>query len=138
MTVEQWKKAENMLSTVLGFVKMKVDGYDITIQYAKEKPTKYVLAVYVNGEIRGEWLAEDCEIRRKFCYCGERQILSSKQKKKIFAGLTKREQTRFEKENRDRLYYKYYTPYFNSFRTLKAHLIKNNKSIELIEKNIEL
>lgn len=138
MTAEQWKKAENMLSTVLGVVKMKVDGYDITIQYAREKPTKYLLAVYVNGYIKGEWVTQDCEIRRKFYYCGEKQFFSAKEKKKIFAGFTKREQARFEKENHDRLYYKYYTPYFGSFRTLKAHLIKNNKSIELVEENIEL
>ena len=82
MTAEQWKKAENMLSTVLGFVKMKVDGYDITICYAREKPTKYLLAVYVNGEIRGEWLTTDCEICRKFYYCGEKQYFSAKEKKK--------------------------------------------------------
>ena len=138
MTAEQWKKAENMLSTVLGVVKMKVDGYNITICYAREKPTKYLLAVYVNGEIRGEWLTTDCEIRRKFYYCGEKQFFSAKEKKKIFADFTKREQARFEKENHDRLYYKYYTPYFGSFRTLKAHFIKNNKSIELVEENIEL
>lgn len=138
MTAEQWKTAEGMLSTILGYVKMKVDGYDITIQYAKEKPTKYCLAVYVNGYIKGEWLTQDCEIRRKFYYCGERQLLNAKEKKEIFAGLTQRQRKQYEKENRNKLYYKYYTPYFGSFRTLKAHFIKNNKSIELVEENIDL
>lgn len=132
MTNEEWKQVEEKLSSLLGVVKMKIDGYEITITYAKETPTKYVLAVYVYGYIKGEWAVTDCEIRRKFYCCSERQILTAKQKKEIFKGFSKRERERFEREYRDKLYCKYYYPYFNSFRTLKAHFIKNNKSIELI------
>lgn len=114
---------------------MKIDGYNVAIAYVKETPTKFCLAVYVDGYIKGEWITNDCDIRRRFYRCYEKSLFNSKEKKEIFKGFTKRERDRLERENHDRMYYTVYTPYFGSFRTLKAHLIKNNKSIELIKED---
>lgn len=133
MTKEEWNEAESRLSTIYGIVKMKIDGYDVTISYVKESPTKFCLAVYVDGYIKGEWIANDCDIRRRFYRCYEKQLFNSKQKKDMFKGFTKRQRERFERENHNMMYYTVYSPYFGSFRTLKAHLIKNNKSIELVK-----
>jgi hypothetical protein len=130
MTAEEWKNAEKALSTIFGSVKMMADGYEISVHYSYDKPGKYVLMVYVNGYVKGEWIVKDCEIRRKFYSCRKKSLIS---KTKFIKECGKRAYDRCVKENPDMLYYTYYTPYFDSFRTLKSHFIKNNQSIELIE-----
>lgn len=56
MTKEDWEKVEKELSSIFGRAKLMIDGYEITICYVQETVTKYCLAVYVDGKIRGEWL----------------------------------------------------------------------------------
>lgn len=81
MTPEEWKKVEDALSSPYGRVEFKIDGYDITIMCVVEKPLHYCLAVYVDGKIKGEWISQDCEIRRKFYQKHTKSLLDSKQKK---------------------------------------------------------
>lgn len=133
MTKEDWEKVEKKLSSIFGRAKLMIDGYEITICYVQETVTKYCLAVYVDGKIRGEWLLEDCDIRRKFFHESRKQLFTAKEKAKVIKEVGKRAFERYMKENPDRYYITSYEPYFGSFRTLKAHLIKNNTSIELIE-----
>ena len=80
MTPEDWKNVEDALSSPYGSVNLKIDGYDITIMCVVEKPLHYCLAVYVDGKIKGEWISQDCEIRRKFY---QKHTLDSKQKKRL-------------------------------------------------------
>ena len=68
------------MSSPYGSVNLKIDGYDITIMCVVEKPLHYCLAVYVDGKIKGEWISQDCEIRRKFY---QKHTLDSKQKKRL-------------------------------------------------------
>lgn len=133
MTNDQWKKAEQMLIPPFGHVKLLIDGYNISVRTVRTSSTKYSYMVYVDGEFKGEWLFEDCEIRRRFCYEVKKNTLTGKAKNDFIKEFGKREYNRFIKDNHDKMYYTYYVPYFGSFRTLKSHLIKNNTSIELVE-----
>lgn len=132
MTATDWEKVENKLSYPFGGVKLRIDGHDINIMVEKEgaKPLKYVLAVYVDGYIKGEWITKDCEIRRKF-YCKRTKSLLTKdfRKSSVFKRMKKSVQEEWIKEHT----YEYYSPYFNSFKKLKAHFTKNSDSIELID-----
>lgn len=132
MTATDWEKVENKLSYPFGGVKLRIDGHDISVMVEKESPKslKYVLAVYVDGYIKGEWLVNDCEIRRKF-YCKRTKTLLPKgfRKSPILKRMKKKEQEEWIKEH----VCEYYIPYFSSFKMLKAHLTKNNDSIELID-----
>ena len=83
MTPEDWKNVEDALSSPYGSVNLKIDGYDITIMCVVEKPLHYCLAVYVDGKIKGEWISQDCEIRRKFYQKHTSSLLDSKQKKRL-------------------------------------------------------
>lgn len=132
MTDEEWKKVEDALRCPpFGFVRLKADGYNIAITYVREKnPMKYCLAVYVEDKIRIEWVTEDCEIRRKFYRRSVRKCLSKKALKEI--GITEK---RYEKVMGAKNEFVSYAPYWGSFARLKAHLIKNNSSIELIKAN---
>ena len=128
MTPEEWKKVEDALSSPYGRVEFKIDGYDITIICVVEKPLHYCLAVYVDGKIKGEWISQDCEIRRKFYQKHTKSLLNSKQKKSL-----KREKKDFREKILKESSYDWYEPYWKSVRSMKSHFIKNNKIIELVE-----
>lgn len=133
MTEADWKNVEEELSFPFGRVKLLIDGYtvDVVVSQEKENSLKFVLAVYVNGSIKGEWLMNDCEIRRKF-YCKHtRSFISAKDKKSpAFKRMKKADREEIIKSSQ----YDWYAPYFTSVRAFKSHITKNNDSIELIEK----
>ena len=131
MTKEEWAKAEQALGSIFGHVKFVIDGYKVSVGYVKESPTKYCLAVYIDGIFKSEWCFEDCEIRRRFCNQCKTAVIK---KTEFINKFGKREYNRVVKEHPEYFFAVYYTPYFGSFRTLKSHLIKHNDSIELAEK----
>jgi len=88
---------------------------------------KNAIMFYINGEFKGKWLMEDCEERRRFCQSKERSLLDSKQKAQM-KRWPKKERLAMEARSK----FITYSPQWTSFRSLKSHLIKNNKSIELI------
>lgn len=126
MTAEEWKQVEEKLKSFYTFVKLKCDEYVIEITLQRDGPFKNVLMVYINGKIEGEWF-EDCEEARRFYQLKTKSLLSANQKK-VYKKLPKK----MRGELAERAKYHYYTPYWTSFRSLKAHLIKNNTDIQLI------
>lgn len=128
MTVEEWKKVETELSSPFGYVKLKIDGYNVTIETLLVKPLHYKLFVYIDGKFKMKWCIEDCEERRRFCFKSKKSLLTAQDNKKL-----KRESKAVREEVEKRMTIYTYYPMFNSFRTLKSHLIKNNVSIELAE-----
>ena len=127
MTKEEWEQAENSLAWSYGRVGMKIDGYDVTVVVEPLKALKNVLVVYVNGEWKGKWLSEDCEERRRFYQKHTGNILSRKEQKRLAR------EKKAVREAVGKTTYDWYSPYWTSFRSLKSHLIKNNKSIELVK-----
>ena len=133
MTADEWKKAEQMLRPPYGRAKFLIDGYNVIVEMRLTSSTKFSFVVFVDGVFKGEWLTEDCDIRRRFCYKGRQTLLTSKEKDEFIKKFGKREYNRFIKENPELCYVTFYSPYFGSFRTLKQHFIKNNTSITLVE-----
>ncbi len=128
MTVEDWKEVETRLSIPYSSVKLKIDRYDVTIGHAMEKPLKYCLAIYIDGIFKTKWVLEDCEIRRRFCSKHTKSLLTAKEKKALM-----RQRKALREQIMKDMTFEWYSPYWSSFRSLKSHLIKNNKSIELVE-----
>ena len=128
MTKEEWAKIEDKLSSPFGYVKLKVDGYNVIVEVRQDKPLHNVLAVFINGEFKPKWCCEDCEERRRFCCKHKKSLLTAQQRKQL-----KRERKAVREEVEKQLTVYTYYPFWNSFRSMKAHFIKNNKSIELIE-----
>ena len=112
MTKDEWQEAERRALWKYGGLTLLVDGYKISVQRQYATPYKSKLAVYVNGTFRGKWLVEDCEERRRFCYCVKHSLI---------------------KKNcpEDYAYYTY-SPYYPSFAALRRQLVKNNQDIQLI------
>lgn len=127
MTKEEWESVERKLCFPADSVHLKVDGYNITLWVMIYK-MKMVIAVYVDGHIKGEWLVKDCDIRRRFYQRSKRSLLTAAEKKKLA-----RESKSYQKEILEQATHYSFSAYWNSFRSLKRHLIKNNESIELCE-----
>lgn len=127
MTKEEWTKVETALGSIYGRAELLIDGYNIVVVCVPEKPLHQILAVYVNGKINMKWCLEDCEERRRFCFRSKKSLLSQKEKAEL---KRKKKSIRDEVEKRMMIYT--YSPFWNSFRTLKSHFLKNNSSIELV------
>lgn len=123
MTSEEWKKAEAVLSHPHGTVYFKIDGYDVAARVMPKKPMQYHIVIYVNGVIDFNWAIEESDIRKRFYCRNKKSLLSQKELKKL------------SKSRRQQLKYKYtsYSPFFNSFRSMKSVFCSNNKTIEITE-----
>ncbi len=133
MTADEWKKAEQMLRPPYGHAKFLIDGYNVIVEMRLTSSTKFSFVVFVDGVFKGEWLTEDCDIRRRFCYKGRQTLLTPKKKAELIKECGKRYTERFIKEHPELCYMIFYRPYFGSFKSLKQHFIKNNTSITLVE-----
>ncbi len=125
MTKEDWDVFEEKLSNPYGgMVRLLVDGYEITVVVAQEKPLHFCLELYVDGKIKAEWLTNDRDIRRRFFRKCSKKLYSAAEIREFRKELGKRQADKLAAER-----YECYTPYWNTAKSLKAHLIKNNQSI---------
>ncbi len=78
MTKEDWGVFEKKLSDPYGgVVRLLVDGYEITVIVVQEKPLHFSLVLYVDGKFKTEWIANDCDIRRRFFRKCSKKVYSS-------------------------------------------------------------
>lgn len=129
MTNEDWKYVEDELSCTFGYVNLLIDGYNVTLECRLEKPRHYVIAVFIDGKFNMKWAMDDCNIRRRFCSRHTKCFLDQKARNRL-----KREKKAFREEVKKQATTEYFLPYWNSFRLMKSHFIKNNTSIELARK----
>lgn len=128
MTDKDWEYVEKELNSFFNQVYLKCDEYDLTLTLERICQFKNAIMFYVDGSFKGKWLLDDCEERKRFCRKGQNSIYSPKQKSEL-----KKMGKRFLKERGIDLTKKidYYSNSWNSFNSLKQHLIKNNTNIEL-------
>lgn len=129
ITKEEWDRAEKALSNIYGYIKLKADGYEVTIHLERYGKYSLAMVVYIDGKIKGEWFAKDCEERRRFYCRKERSLLSSKKLKSIYKGCSKAAIKKAAERNK----YETFEPVWKCFRSMKSHLLKNNADIEVIE-----
>lgn len=133
MTPEQWQEIEKKLSHPWGIpVRLRVDGYDLTLAVRARKPLRFVICPFVNGYFRGEWLVHNqagewCEEARRFLPLKKRHLFSPARIKRLGKKLGKKLDKTYEHRE----------PFFTAFAALKRHLIANNESIELVPETQE-
>lgn len=84
MTDEEWKSIEAKLAMPPAVIRLKVDGYNVTITHARVNSLRFCLAIFVDDTFKMEWVLNDCEIRRKFCSKHTKSLLSKKRTKKTW------------------------------------------------------
>lgn len=129
MTPEDWKKVESELRLPFGRATLLVDGYELTLQVKEHKPLRFVICVYVNGWMKGEWLLNDCEERRRFMRPKKCALYTPAQRAKLTKGFTKRQVAKYFADVDKK--FDVFMPYWSSASSLKRHLVANNRSIEL-------
>lgn len=130
MTPKDWKEVGESLKLFYSTVKLRCDGYEVTLLLGRISQFKNAILIYINGVVKGEWLSKDCEERRRFFRPVTKSLFSRKEKSS-WKKLSKKTRLELEAKCRYTSYYSYWT----SFRALKSHLIKNNDNIELIREH---
>lgn len=129
LTKEQWADIEKKLSGVFGMVDLLVDGHTITLSIQRLK-MQLVIVVYVDGEIKGSWFTEEGnELVRRF-YCPHQHYFLPAKIRARYKKMAKKWPDIYAEHGRT---YTTHSIYWKSFPRLKAHLIKNNENIELVE-----
>lgn len=131
MTPESWKKVETALQGSFGRAVLVIDGYTVTLEVRQAKALRYVIAVFVNGWMKGEWLMKDCEERRRFCCPKQSPLYTPAAKAKLTKGFGKRAIAKYFPDADKK--FTWYASAWSSFAALKRHLVKNNQSVELQE-----
>ncbi|NRT54783.1 hypothetical protein [Sphaerotilus uruguayifluvii] len=131
VTASDWASMQRDLSGRFGSVKLRCDSYLISIERALIDKNSLGLLVYVNGFIRGEWLINDCEERRRFLRKSMRRVFSAVDVEKICKGLGKRDREacikRLDLERKREAY----SFHWGSFDALRRHLIAHNRVIQV-------
>lgn len=134
MTKEDWAQVELELSHPWGRVELVADGYQVTLVLGREKALKFVIAVYVNGVMKGEWVKGDCEEAKRFLRPMVKRYYSPAKLGEITKGLSKTVAKKFIKEHGlDKTFVRYDLSW-PSFGPMKRHFIANNQVIELVRK----
>lgn len=136
-TDEQWQKAEINLLSPFGFVNMTCDQYTISVLVNQVEKLRMGLFVYVDGFIRGRWLIEDCEERRRFMRPSVSRLYSRAEAARFKA--LERSLNRLKggppfTTDYDKTLTLYYC-HWNSFATLKRHLLAHNHNITITSVN---
>jgi len=113
----------------VGFIaRLDCDGYRLELcpMRSPKNPLHRIIAPYINGVFKGEWLLNDCEERRRFFRSCKVRVW----KKGAFAKTSKRflRQQGIDPEATTT----YYMPSWSSFNSMKRHLVKNNQNISLV------
>lgn len=132
MTKDDWKKVEETLKSFYGRVKLKCDGYEVSLYLKQISQFRNGIIFYVNGEFLGRWLVEDCEERRRFFPCKKKTIIKDKDIKAIGSNDFRMTKKRIQ-EYKDKYSYNEYFTAWTNFKAMKKHFEMNNKSIELLE-----
>jgi len=127
MTNEEWDNVEQQLF-LLQRVDLVCDGYNINLCIIRIK-MKLVIGVFLNGKIDFNCAETDCEIRRKFFNSEKHYRYPAKIRVQLKKFSKKRLKEQDVNPNETWLFY---SPLWKSFSSLKRHLIKNCKSIEVI------
>ncbi|OEU69175.1 MAG: hypothetical protein BA863_03555 [Desulfovibrio sp. S3730MH75] len=128
LSKDDFKYIEKELSSVFfGRIELLIEGYEVTYAMLPNSPFSNSIMTYVNGEFIFKWTEGDCHEAR-FLRSRTMLLLGNKFRKGL-KGMSKK----FLKENGIDLANKRtsYSPLWNSFRTLFAHL-KKFEDIQLI------
>lgn len=129
LTAQEWKELEDSI-TEWSPGKLRIDGHDITIQPERYKKMQLCYSVYVDGSIKVIWWDKGSEIGQKFWRPMMMAMMKAKEVKAMEKVLGKKKAKERGWTTDKQLVG--YTPYFLSFRALKAVLVKCG-NIEIVK-----
>lgn len=132
MTNEEWERVrKNVEESASGIAYLLIDGYEIALCMQPVSRYKNGIAVYVNGHIKSEWLLRKDKTGLEIC---QRFFQPHTKTPIVMKGVKLSEKQKAELK--EKFGYTYYDTWWTSFRRLKAHLVRNNKNITVMEKGL--
>ncbi len=137
MTKEEWVQVEKALSGLYGHAKLKIGGYDITLQRSLIKKNQLGVVVFVNGQWKGEWVGKENDCPEQTFLCPrDRYVYTAKsraeQKKLIKRYGKRRSDSLFGVGDPDKKI-RIFLPWFPSGKAARLYYQKKFVGIELIE-----
>ncbi|BCS94597.1 hypothetical protein DSLASN_02290 [Desulfoluna limicola] len=134
MTDADWDQIKKMMDMPYGQARLMVDGFEVIFQQHIEK-RKLITVTYVNGQLKGEWIAaaEDgtCDAKheeaRRFFMPRARSLYSAKEIKAVQRFHGKKEATKCAAKKTYS-----FTPLWKSANSLRKHLEAHNKEIRVV------
>ncbi len=127
MTKEDWQKLKDWWGcTFYTSFYLECDGHKISLSNEVYK-MKVIIALYVDGWVKGEWLKKDHPIGSKFYPLIRKGLYTSKELKanqKVFGK---------KSEHAHQKYYEYVGMNWTSFAAFKKQLLSTCKEIKIIE-----
>jgi hypothetical protein len=131
LSKEEWARLERLFSNaVIAYQSFEIDGYKVKV-LQQLVGRKLCICCYVNGEVRGEWFTQDCEIQRRFFPVSEIALYRPKAKAEIQRVFNKKEIKRLYPDFDKKIKRPRVT--FSSIREVRRVFEANNESIKLIE-----
>jgi hypothetical protein len=132
---QQWEDVKQQLSSSYGRCYLLCDGYVVCASIQRNK-MKLVVAVYVNGDIKGSdhWSGSDSDIEQMGDIA--RKFWNLKSMGRPVKEIAKWEKIYGKREAKKMGIYRrhcYTMPYFSAPGTFITHLKKHNESIELVD-----
>jgi hypothetical protein len=136
LSKEQWTDIERELSGVYGRVELLCDGYKVNAVIKQKTALKFVITVYVDGVIKGEWFRGEAEEAKKF-HCATKYYAYKAAARA--EAKTKLKSKRLHASLKD--HYKhvaeasttFWFPYWTSPKAFCRHLRKTCQSISIVK-----
>jgi len=128
LSKDQREAIERELSHSYGRVILKADGHQLQLRVERWKALRYVVMVYVDGWLRGEWWKEGSEVGAKFWNRRTHQLF----KKRELDAWRKAFGKRAAAERQQRGVWVNHEPFFPSARACLASLQRTCDAIEVV------
>lgn len=128
-----WTQAADAMLSPYGSVELRCDEYRVNLQMerASAKRANYEIVIYVNGHMKGAWMMNDCEERRRFFRPITRRVYTGKDLA-AYKRLKKLGGAQDVDLNRT---HTSYMPFWPTFEPLRRHLLKHNKDVRVVKIN---
>jgi hypothetical protein len=133
ITKATWTAIEQRLSNPYGRVELLADGYRIAVNVERYKALSWKLVVYINGEIKFEWLREDSEETRKFWRRRERFLHQKKYRDDMKKWLKSRDEWKRDMAQKAHATLVVWDPAWPNAKVFCRHIRKTCTDIRLIK-----
>ncbi len=134
MQQHDWDDLKQQMASPYGYMKLKCDQYEVTLeQRVDSKGRKWETWIFVDGVIKGEWCKPDengnpmFEETRRFLRKSSKAYFRAKEVEQYRKAFGKRRAAEIAAKR-----HIWFNADWNSFNSLKKHLLANNTSIERI------
>jgi hypothetical protein len=129
LTKEEMKEIADELRHAFGRVELQCDQYRVNAEVRPIAARRYAIAVFVDGWMRGEWLREDCQERRRFMRCRAVPLYSPAKRARLEKEVGKRLAKRMGADKTFDVFY----PYWTSVAAMLRQFCATNDTVSVVE-----